>query len=276
MGRRMNNAPVYFTACQVHHNPLLSLQSYVAGIQESMRKSGYPDFKTVPQVTFNLLVNASGQEGAHAQTPTQPPAQKLEQYVFLNAQGTSGYVLLPQALSFQTTEYDTFTAFAGELRKGLQVLNEAVGGLSFVERVGLRYLDAVVPRKGESVREYLEAEVLGLPRRLPDRLFSYSFAESLLVAEGVGQVVSRTIIQNAPLGFPPDLHPLYLKLAARFQAVSGEHAIIDSDGSLAARKPFDLDELQSSLTAIHGLVEKTFEATATDHARAVWHEKGNS
>ena len=269
MGQKMRNAPVYFTIGQVQHNPLLSLESYLPGIQESMRKSGYPDFKRGLQVAFNLTANVV-QEGTQIQAP---PMQKLEQYLFLNAESTSGFVLLTNALSFQTTKYDTFESFLRELRRGLEILHEAVGGLSFIERLGLRYLDAVVPAKGESMGDYLANEVLGLPARMPDCQFSYSFAESVLTAEGIGQVVSRTIMQNAPLGFPPDLHPQTLKVADRFRAVSGEHAVIDTDGSLTARKPFEVNEVQQSLKGLHDLIDKAFRATATEHARSVWNKK---
>jgi uncharacterized protein (TIGR04255 family) len=269
VGQKMRNAPVYFAIGQVQHNPLLSLDSYLPGIQESMRKTGYPDFKRGLQVAFNLTANVT-QDGTQVQAP---PVQKLEQYSFLNAAGTSGFVLLTNALSFQTTQYDTFESFSRELRRGLEILQAAVGGMSFIERLGLRYLDAVVPAKGESMRDYLANEVLGLSARMTDYQFSYSFTESVLTAQGTGQVVSRTIIQNAPLGFPPDLQPQPLRVADRFRSVCGEHAVIDTDGSLTARKPFELNEVQQSLQGLHDLIDKTFHATATEHARSVWSNK---
>lgn len=272
MGKKMNNAPVYFTVCQAQHNPLLSLESYLPSIQESMRKSGYPDFKRGMQVAFSLTTTVA-QDGNVTQTP---PLQKLDQFYFSNAENTSGFVLLTNALSFQTTTYDTFESFSREMRRGLEILQEAVGGLSFIERLGLRYVDAVVPGQGESMKDYLANEVLGLSSRMPDSQFSYSFAESALVAEGVGQVVSRTIIQNSAIGFPPDLQASQMKMAERFRGVTGEHAVLDTDGSLTERKPFNLDELQRSLDAIHDLVIKVFLATTTEHARAIWNKKGGT
>ena len=266
MGQKMRNAPVYFTLGQVQHNPILSLDTYLPTIQESMRKSGYPDFKRAMMATFNLTATSTPDSG---QTQ-QPVLQKSERFLFSNEANTSGFVMLPNALCFQTTEYDTFESFSTELKRGLQILGDAIGGLSFVERLGLRYLDAVAPKAGESINKYLARELLGLPALMPESIFQYGFSECLLVAEGVGQVVSRTIVQNGPLGLPPDLQPVTLKISDRFSNVRGEHAVIDTDGSLTARRSFDVTDIERCMHGLHDLIDKTFSATVTDHARSAW------
>lgn len=265
MGRKMKNAPVYFTVCQVQHNPLLSLDSYLPRIQENLRKSGYPDFKHAVRLAFSVTANLA----AEGQVIQAPSSEKVTQFHFSNLENTSGFVLAANSLTFCTTVYDTFESFSKEMQRGLEILHEAVG-LSYVERLGLRYVDAVVPRPDENLSAYLVAEVLGLPARLPDNQFTYSFAESTLNAVDIGQVVSRTIIQNSPLAFPPDLQAFQLKLPERFRDVTGPHAVLDTDGSLTQRRPFDLKEHQRALDGIHELVVKVFRATITDHARAVW------
>jgi uncharacterized protein (TIGR04255 family) len=93
------------------------------------------------------------------------------------------------------------------------------------------------------------------------------------VAPGVGQVVARTIVQNAPLAFPPDLIQHQLSVSERFRDVVGEHAVIDTDASITERKDFDLDQVEKDFKGLHGLVDATFQATATDHARLVWNEQ---
>jgi uncharacterized protein (TIGR04255 family) len=266
VGKKMGNAPVYFTVAQVRHNPVLALDSYLPAIQERFRKSGYPDFRPGQQWTFNVGAPIVA-EGSSFQPP---PSQVVPQYFFLNVEATSGYVLNANALAFQTVEYETYERFSGELLKGLEILHECVGGLSFVERLGLRYLDAVVPRPGEGLTAYIESSMLGLPARMPNQHFSYTFSEALLVVEGVGQVVARTISQNAPLVLPPDLQSPFLLISERFRNVIGEHAVIDTDGSVTARKPFDLKQIEGSMSAVHDLILQCFEAVATNHARAVW------
>jgi uncharacterized protein (TIGR04255 family) len=264
---KLKTAPLYFTLGQVQHNPVLDLGSFLPSIQESMRKSGYPDFKQGQQ--FSVQLPQLGTQSAGQNLP--PVVQKIDRFVFLNLENTRSFVMLPNALSFQTTDYDTFDPFFKELRHGLQVLDEAIGGLSFVERLGLRYLDAVVPRTDETMKQYIASELTGLPALLTDSDFAYSFAESVLIAAKVGRVVSRTIIQSGPLGLPPDLQQLDgLKLLQRFQNFHGEHAVIDTDASLTERRPFDLGDVDRCMKGLHDLVDKTFDATVTDHARHVW------
>lgn len=270
MGKRMKNAPVYFTIGQVQHNPILHLASYVPAIQERLRRAGYPDFKQAVQVQFDLSGNSMREVGQASQSAVQ----RVERFLISDIDSTSGFSLQANAISFQTTEYETFEAFQRQLRLGLEVLNEEVGGLSFVERIGLRYLDVVAPRPGERVQQYLADEVVGLRARMPHSTFAYSFSEAMLSDDDGSQVVSRTVIQEGSLGFPPDLQPENLAVAQRFRGVSGEHAVIDTDGSFSSRQRFDVPVIEAKFKALHDLIDKSFQETASDHAKKVWGAEG--
>lgn len=268
MGTRMANAPVYFTLAQVRHNPVLSLDSYIPGIQESLRKAGYPDFQRDMSVVFNLGNLAPAAGGDTKQE--QPQQLRIERFMFSNMQRTRGFILDQNSLSFQSTEYDVFESFSGEFLMGLGIVHRAVS-FGFSERVGIRYLDAVVPPGGEKeLPKFLDLGVLGLASRLGDNVtVLHSFSETQ-IRTIVGNVLSRTIIQNGPLGFPPDLQPIGLQVAERFINVSGVHAIIDTDGSNETREAFDLDALRGKLQALHDEIIKVFQATVTEHALNVW------
>jgi uncharacterized protein (TIGR04255 family) len=267
MGRKMKAAPVYFTLGQVHHNPLLNLVEYVPSIQERMRKAGYPDFKRVKQMQVDLSANLAGRE---TEEGTQSTVLKVERFLFSDIELVKGFVLHNNSLSFQTTAYETFEDFLQQLKLGLEILGDVVGGLSFMERVGLRYLDAIVPATGETLSQYVVNELQGLPARLPDSTFLYSFAEAMMSAPDGGQVVSRTVIQNGKLNFPPDINPSPLVVGTRFSAIAGEHAVIDTDGSFVERQAFNAIKAETRLHALHDLIDKAFRASATDHARKVW------
>ena len=269
MGAKLKNAPVFFSLGQIQHNPLLSLENYIPAIQESMRKAGYPGFKRTLRVAFNLNQALAGNEGAPSE---QLPSERIEMFVFTNIDSTSGFVMTANGLAFQTTDYQNFEAFWAELRKGLEILSTAVGGLAFAERLGLRYLDAVMPKAGESLSDYLVPQLLGLPTCMPTAQFAYSFSESLLIAENVGRVTSRTVIQEGGIGFPPDLQPLGLNLLDRFSSFKGEHAILDTDGSFAERKSFDLDEIGAHMDKLHDLASGCFKASVMPHASKAWNE----
>jgi len=259
----MKNAPVYFTIAQVRFNPILSLPAFVAGIQEHLRKRGFADFKKVVAMTFTLSAAASGQPENQA-----PPAQPLERYIFSDAANTQNFILEHGALSFQSTDYEVFETFIAELLESLEFLHKVVGGLSFTERVGLRYLDAVTPREGEALDQYLIPEVLGLYHKLKGRMH-HAFSETM-VESTEGSVISRTVIQDGQIGFPPDLQWNELKLSGSFATFRGVHAVLDNDGYLAGRLPLDLADIRKQLGILHDSVNEAFRASVTQHALKAW------
>jgi len=264
MGTKMKAAPVYFSIAQVRFNPILSLEAYAPQIQERLRKEGFPDAQKGFLATINLNVNvAPSSEGG---APQLPMAQTTR-YLFGNMERTSGFILDQGALSFQTTEYDVFETFLADFLKGLQAVHEAVS-LSYTDRIGLRYLDAVFPKAGETVRDYLSPSILGLTEKIDDTIV-HSFSETLVKRENIN-VRSRVIIQEAEIGFPPDLPLQTLLLGKRFQGLRGRHAIIDTDGWSESRETFNLERIREQLSLIHAGIDKTFRASVTENALKAW------
>jgi uncharacterized protein (TIGR04255 family) len=262
MGQKLKNAPVYFTIAQVRFNPVLALDSYAAAIQENMRKQGFPDAQEGVLATFNLMPVA-GAEGA----PPQVPVVQTKRYIFANMERTAGFLLDRGALSFQTTDYDVFESFSASFLMGLQIVHNVIG-LAFSERIGIRYLDAVFPKSGDSLSNYLSASVLGLTGKLDGELV-HSFSETV-TRTSAANVVSRIIIQSGKVDFPPDLQPMALTLLPRFQKLDGLHATIDTDSSFEKRETFDLSNLANRLSAIHVEIGNSFKATVTNHALKNW------
>ena len=144
MGPTREWAPVYFVLAQVRFNPILSLESFIDGIQESLRHE-YPDFQS--QQTMTLVVAPGGPQGIAA-----PQKTSQTRYLFGNMDKTAGFILDTASLAFQTTDYQGFPAFFEALRKGLTTAHDKVG-LTFSERVGIRYLNAVYPGAEEKLGE---------------------------------------------------------------------------------------------------------------------------
>lgn len=268
MGQKLKNAPVYFTIAQVRFNPVLSLKTYMPEIQEHMRKAGYPDFKQSFTVAFNLALITGG-ELQQGTTPPPPFPLPEERYVFSNMENTRGFILQQNALSFQTTDYDDYQNLSSVFLNGLETVHNAVG-LNFSERIGIRYLDAVYPREGEDLSQYLVEQVLGINKLLEGAEIVHSFSETVVKFKNGGKVVSRTILQNKKLGFPPDLQPDRLRLKDRFKDIEGVHAVIDTDGAFEGREPFDIGKVKNRLEDLHKVISDSFRATTTVYARSVW------
>jgi uncharacterized protein (TIGR04255 family) len=264
MGTKLKGAPVFYTIAQARFNPILSLEAYAAQIQERFRREGFPDAQRGLLATINLNMNAaSPAEGS----PPQLPIAQTTRFIFGNMERTSGFILDQGALSFQTTEYDVFETFLSGFLKGLEAVNDAVS-LSYTDRLGLRYLDAVFPKSNETLRDYLSGSILGLTEKIDDTIV-HSFSETLVKRENVN-VRSRVIIQDGEVAFPPDLQPLTVTLAERFKPLRGRHAIIDTDGWSESREAFNLDRIWEQFDLIHSGITKTFKASVTESALKAW------
>ena len=263
MGKRLTNAPVYYTVAQVQFNPVLDLDGYIPAIQSKMREAHFPDYKK--EVVQRLVLPFGSAEQGPMVAPTVTPHSR---YLFGDIDGRSLFLLETNALSFQTTSYDTFETFSGAFLKGLDILHDALR-LDFVERIGLRYLDAVHPSTdGETLREFLVPEVLGLALRGVGQL-QQSVSETI-VSTAAGQLVSRVLIRHGRVGLPMELGGLAPVIDPRFTQREGVHAIVDTDASFGHREVFELAKVGARLTALHDEIGKSFNATVTEHARASW------
>lgn len=262
MGKKLQNAPVYFTLVQVRFNSILALETYAPKIQESLRKQNYPDLKRGVIQTFNISPPVTeGESNPHI------PLSQTRRFMFSNMESTSGFILDENALTFQTTKYETFEKFSEDFLMGLKVVHEVVD-LSYTDRIGIRYLDAVFPREGEKLSEYLTESVQGIAEKLGGDI-AHSFSETLTRGDAIN-LLARVIVQSGNLGFPPDINSNMLKIKERFMKLQGLHAILDTDSFTEQRESFSLEKIRESLNAIHKKISKAFRATVTDNALKIW------
>ena len=204
MGKPLKNAPVYFTVVQVRFNSLLKLSDYLPSAQEAFRKAGFPAFSHQPTMAFQVVM----QEGQAI-----PHSVPRDQFFFSNIDQTHSFVLTMESLTFQSTNYGTFEKFSSAFLAGLSLLNDLVG-LDFTERMGLRYLDFVLPKKSEFLGLYLEPEVIGLGSKLAESAV-HAYTESLTEVDG-SKLLTRVLIQDGGIAFPPDLLPQSMAVQKRF------------------------------------------------------------
>jgi uncharacterized protein (TIGR04255 family) len=257
MGTPLKNPPVYLTLAQVRFNPILKLADFLPSIQESFRQAGYPDFDRQHIISIQL----TAQEG---QAPT--PVQQ-ERFQLGNVEKTHTFILDGQSLTLQFTNYGQFETFSACLLEGLSIVHDAVK-LAFTERVGLRYLDRVMPQTGETIEQYLVEQVHGLNSRLGGcPLYAYTEAMNEI---GNIKLLSRVAIQEGPLAFPPDIQPGSMRITERFTSHVGISAILDNDGFVEGREAFSTTTVAEHLDAIHKVIGTAFKTTATPYAFAAW------
>ncbi len=259
MGTPLKNPPVYLTLAQVRFNPILKLADFLPSIQESFRQAGYPDFDRQHIISIQL----TAQEG---QPPAPTPVQQ-ERFLLGNVEKTHTFILDGQSLTLQSTNYGQFETFSACFLEGLNIVNDAVK-LAFTERVGLRYLDRVMPQPGETIGQYLVEQVHGLASRLEGRSL-YSYTEAMNEIGNI-RLLSRVAIQDGPLAFPPDLQLGNMRIVERFASYVGISAILDNDGFFEGREAFSAKAIADHLDTIHKVIGTAFKTTTTPHAFASW------
>lgn len=265
MGKKLNNAPVFYTVAQVQFNAVLDLETYIPAIQAKMREAKFPDYRKEYVQTFGFST-----EQLQLSAGVPQIGQQQTRYLFGDISGHSIFLMEANALSFQTTRYDTFESFSDLFLKGLGIFDDAVK-LAFFERIGLRYLDAVAPidANRESLETMLVPHVLGLSLHGQGRL-QHSVSETS-VAIDAGQLVSRVIIRHGKIGLPMELGGASApKIEQRFTEREGLHAIIDTDAIAMHREAFELGKVSERLNALHKAIGQSFEATVTARALESW------
>ena len=255
----MSLAPVFYTLAQVQFNPIAQMSDYVARLQERLRRGGFPDFQVENQ--FELTIRRLDE----SQPDVQP--QQHMRWSFMNAERTEGYLLLSNALVFHTTTYDTFADFLQKTIFGLNLVHEIVE-LAYVERIGLRYLDAIVPLDNDILKQYLNPSLLGFSAHLKGCL-NHNFTEAVTVIED-GNLVARAVITDGALALSPDLITLQLKLQPRFTEINGRNAVLDTDYFVINRNSFDIKEIEDQLLKAHDIITNAFNVSVTDYAREKW------
>ncbi len=256
MGKKLKNAPVFYAVAQVQFNPMLDLFDFMPQIQSQLRKEGLPDYRQIHQQQLAFSADLA----------MAPVLQARLRFLFGDIEERSMIIVDTNALAFVTTAYDTFETFLATLMRGLEILHGQLG-IDFVERVGLRYLDAVQAGSLAALADFLVPEVLGMSAKGPGRL-QHSISETVL-ATTHGELVTRVLIKEGALVLPDDLgaSPALLE---RFRQFTGLHAVIDTDAFIAKREPFNLGTIQTRLHSLHDEIDQSFRATVTEHALTSW------
>ncbi len=257
---KLKNAPVYLVIAQVRFNPILNLEAFVPAIQEKMRLKGFPDYQ--PQKTQQIVLPFGNVESG------TPSMTSQSRFSFGDRDGQQSFLLDTNAISFQTTRYDTFEDFLTLFLYGVQTVHDAIK-LDYFERIGVRYLDVIAPKAPEEkFSDYLIPEMIGLREKMAGEV-SHSFTETVS-KDNEMQLIARCYIQNGTLSIPNELIGRIPRIQQRFLDLNGWHAILDNDASLELRKDFNVGEIQTILTELKEKIAKSFKLVITAHALKTW------
>jgi uncharacterized protein (TIGR04255 family) len=259
MSSKWSKAPIFYMIAQVRFGAVLTMGDFVSGIQEVLRRD-FPDFSMQPLHRFEFQLASSGS------TP-EPKSTLSSRWHFKNVSTTAGYMLAADSLTFHTTDYSTSEDFIGLLLRGLEVVNDQVG-LSYIEGLGMRSLDAVVPELEQTLDFYVKPNLLGLYGKMEGD-FRHSIFEAVF-QKSAGQLTSRAVTLRGRLGVSADLVPMTLQIRADLLNLEGVHIVLDNDCMQQERISFDIDEIARRLKNLKRAISEAFTESVTQEATAFW------
>jgi len=257
------NAPLAYALAEVRTERLADIKTYQPKLAGRLREH-YPLQRTMQ--TAKLVAT-----GIQLLVEAEPdPA-----WEFATPDNQTALVLRPNGLVLHTTAYRDSRTFLAELDRAVGVFAEEVPSV-FVARIGLRYVDFVLPREGENLDQYVD-------RRLnPDLGLSDASDGASTTSLGVyhmtgGRILSlRYVRARGKPDLPPDLGVLSLSPSALMRPglISDRQptALLDFDCNMTYERVMRLEPgtLREQFASIYEITFNAFMASITDHARKVW------
>jgi len=264
---KLKHAPVFYVIAQVVHSPILKLDSIIPDLQDRLRKEGFPGYQERKHPSVQIVADFNASDA------TKIEHSIVTSHVFTSRDQTESLVVNADSFAMQTMEYDTIETFSERFAVGIRAIRDLLAPDSFT-RIGLRFLDAVVPPTEGSLAAYIRPEFLGLQATLSDDwLMNYGFSETLLV-RGDQTTKARVMIKSGPLSLPPDLVSIGPAIPARFAKINGAHAVLDTDITFIANQgtpvEFNEDVILDRLKGLKRDIRDSFKAIVTEDALSAW------
>ena len=252
---KLKDAPLVYVLAQVRYSPILSMEKYIPDIQERVRKI-FPKYRKA--VLQSLTVGAGDQA---------PDLSKVDRWEFSNKDSDTGFVIQADSFVFHTTNYNKFEDFIEQFKFTLTHVQDAID-VSLVERIGLRYVDAIEPKAGEELGGYMVPGLYGFPLAELNAGMLISHTEAVAKTE-VGTLILKATQKRDNRVLPPDLSPVGITVR-RSIPDDRPTAIIDFDHYCEQSVDFAVDEIIKKITQLHDVTSIAFRATITDHAVQQW------
>jgi uncharacterized protein (TIGR04255 family) len=258
----LSKNPLVLVLGQVRFSPVRKMGEYIPGIQEAFRRHHFP-------------IERAGKFQQLTITPVGVHAVEQERWEYRTKDERWSVTVLQDSVVLQTTAYERFEGFAEKLEASVRTVLEQTeqDKLGLIERVGLRYIDLIQPRDGESYRDYLRPGFHGASdapfAEGSHRLHIESLGRTD-VGGAPGTMVLRVAQNDQGFDLPPDLIGGAPKFAAR--AKPGELVtLVDMDHFIEGKFEPSAEWVTARAFGMHDRLIETFhEHVVSAKAIEVW------
>lgn len=252
----LSQSPLTLVIGQVRFPPVPKMDSLIQEIHAGMRGNGLERIstETVQQVTFGPQVKTA----------------EVTRWLFSNRNRTEAVFLTSDFLVLAVSDYHRFEEFSDRMVALVGEVQEKAE-LTFLDQVGIRYLNVLRPCETLSPSEQVAEGLRGLA---PGPLGVESTRTQALVRCQTehGVLSIRCIELDGPDFLPPDLQIQGLKFA--IQPEDGElFRLLDIDNTTAFDEGCDTADLKQALWNLHQHTSKAFQNSVTEDALKHW--RGN-
>lgn len=255
LGYRLSRPPLVYVLCQIRFSPVVSVSDFVPAIQGKLRRE-YPRFS--PEV-LNLI--KFSESGGAIETAVG------HRWLFENKARDAGFVLTQDSLVYHTTAYVDFSHFTEALEGGLSIAKEILD-IALFDRIGLRYIDYIVPSGDRPLSSYVNPGLCGF-EVAEEEVKTVGQKHEARMVTAIGELVLKYIQGNHRSMLPDDLTPLSLQLG-REAATDRQTAILDIDHYRAVSDDFAVSEILRVLECLHDGTSQFFEAAVSEEAIEEW------
>jgi uncharacterized protein (TIGR04255 family) len=261
---QMANAPLALVLAQVRFSPYLTIADAMPALQNELRRD-YPVFKRNQIQALDFGAGAS-----------PPNVSVIQRFNFSDTDNREGFIVQQDSLVFLVTRYKTFDDFERKHRIILDCFERIVPDL-YVERLGLRYVDVIVPRKDERPEHYLVEGLRGCAIEMEEEPTGFQSQYVATWKLKDGQMKFRFVngLRTPPF-LPPDLHPLELGVPEVIQrgadaASAGRSVgVLDFDRLKQHRGLYRSAEVSKLFSSMHNDASVAFKRSMSPLAEKVW------
>ncbi len=244
------------------------MAKYVPEIQDRLRRQGFPRFLQGKIQQFRINAIAAG---PNSPQPPNLDIVDLERWEFQNPQKSVGFVLVKDSIALHMSRYTSFEQFCASFEQGLNVVHE-VASLALIERVGLRYVDLIVPAENQGFEDFFGERLLG-PEKEP-----LDVEDSLYGMEFRGRTTTGTLAvklsqNDTRMMLPPDLSPSTLSHQLPDLKAKQKVALLDIDHSIDLAdkaKEFSTAAVSDLLWRLHHNTDLAFRYSVREEAINRW------
>jgi uncharacterized protein (TIGR04255 family) len=255
---KLDNAPLVYVLAQVVFSPILVMENFIPAIQEKLRHKGYVKYKYAP--TQEIFLSKEVQFSV------------LKRWIFSTRNEQESIVITQNFFVLETSNYDVFDIFITKLKDVITIFQE-ITDVSLIERIGLRYVDLIRTKEGQTFSDYLQPGLLGISADDFGASKTTHRIEQVAITP-LGQIAIRLFQSDNGAYLPPDL--IDSSVVHSININPGETvAVLDIDHFSAQSKDFVVDELIESVQGLHEYIKKAFRSAVTDSALETWKAEKN-